>query len=255
MPERLRFAILADAHVLSDGAPPLHGIDSTGNLRTAIERVRGLIPAAAFVVHLGDLVGEETPQAYGAFTAITSALNLPQYPVLGNHDDPELLAEALPVPEGVDPAGAPDGHYSFTRGPLHIVVLNSRIAGEIGGRLDATQLDWLDDDLHTHHDTTTLVFVHHPPASIGIEWLDASRLSNAAGLAAVIKRSGSVAMVFAGHVHRHERATSGGLSVETAPSTWTSFQANPDEPRLDTGQGFLVVDAGSRRLSVRRVVL
>ena len=255
MPARVRFAILADAHVLPDAAPPLHGIDSGGNLRAAIGRVRALDPPAAFVVHLGDLVGVDTPQAYGAFTAIAGALNLPQYPVVGNHDDPGLLAAALPVPEGVEPAGAPDGHYSFTRGPLHIVVLNSRVAGEIGGRLDAAQLHWLDDNLRAHQGTTSLVFVHHPMALIGIEWLDASRLSNAAELEAVIKRSGSVAMVFSGHVHRHERATSGGLSLETAPSTWTSFHANPDEPRIDTGQGFLVVDAGPGRLSVQRVVL
>lgn len=255
MPARVRFAILADAHVLPDGAPPLHGTDSGGNLRAAIERVTALDPPAAFVVHLGDLVGEDTPQAYGAFTAIAGTLNLPQYPVVGNHDDPGLLAAALPLPEGVEPAGAPAGHYSFTRGPLHIVVLNSRVAGEIGGRLDAAQLHWLDDDLRAHQGTRSLVFVHHPMALIGIEWLDASRLSNAAELEAVIKRLGSVAMVFSGHVHRHERATSGGLSLETAPSTWMSFQANPDEPRIDTGQGFLVVDAGPGRLSVQRVVL
>lgn len=101
MPARVRFAILADAHVLPDGAPPLHGIDSCGNLCAAIGRVSALDPQAAFVVHLGDLVGEDTPQAYGAFTAIASAPNLSQYPVVGNHDDPGLLAAALLVPEGV----------------------------------------------------------------------------------------------------------------------------------------------------------
>ena len=255
MPEPVRFAILADAHVLPEGAPPLHGIDSTGNLRIAVERVRELSPAAAFVVHLGDLVGEETADAYGAFIAITGTLNVPQYPILGNHDDPDLWAAALPVPEGVEPSGAPEGYYSFTRGPLHIVALNSRIAGEIGGRLDAAQLEWLDDDLRTHQGTTTLVFVHHPLVSISIEWLDASRLSNAAELEAVIKRSGSVATVFSGHVHRHERASSGGLTWETAPSTWVSFQASPADPRIDTGQGFLVVDAGPGRPSVRRIGL
>lgn len=250
----VRFAILSDAHLVPAGRQPLLGIDSRHKFRAAVECLRSLRPPPAFVIHLGDLVDDGTAEAYAEFASIASRIEQRQFPLLGNHDVPELLDAAVPVPEPAEPPGAPRGYYGFTWGPVHLAALNSRVAVEGGGHVDATQLDWLEADLEEHQNTRTIVLLHHPPVAIGIDWLDAVALDNGPELVALLTRAGNVAAVFAGHVHRHERVAMGALAVETVPSTWASFGPERGRP-IDAGQGFLVVEAGSESLSIERVTL
>jgi len=226
----------------------VYGIDSLANFMRAAERLRALRPAARFAVHLGDATATATSEAYAAFGAACASLSMPLYPVVGNHDDPALLWAECPLPPGTDVWGA--GAYSFTAGSVHAVVLNSRLAGAVGGDLDAGQLDWLARDLAAHPAQHVCVFVHHPPAPVGIAWLDAVRLASGPALLAALAGAGGAARVFCGHVHRYESLTQAGIAIVTAPSTWVSFGPDPENSRVDAGQGYLVVDAGADGISV-----
>ena len=254
MSEVVRFAVLSDEHVAAATRQPLMGIDSRDKFEAAVERLRSLHPPPAFVIHLGDLANDGTAEAYAEFVRIASRIEQPQFPVRGNHDEPELLDAALPVPALGEPAGAPLGYYGFNWGPVHFVALDSRAPGQGMGRLDTAQLAWLEADLEQHRDLRTVVLLHHPPTAIGIDWLDAVALENGPELLALLARAGNVAAVFVGHVHRRESVAVGALAVETVPSTWACFGPERGLP-IDAGQGFLVVEAGLDALSIERVLV
>lgn len=250
----MRFAILSDAHIVSPGAGPQNGADARANLGSAVRTLAGIRPAPQLVVHLGDQVSMPSPTAYAEFTRITHDVPMPQIHVTGNHDDHAMLAQALPLPSDVEPQGAPGGYYALVRGGVQLVVLNSSPGDEVsGGWIDAEQLDWLDQTLAARTREPTVVFVHHHCHPIGIDWLDAVALNNAAELMAALQRHDRVLRVFSGHVHRRTSATVGGASTETAPSTWITLGPDRTDPYLNAHQGFLVVDVNADRLSITEV--
>lgn len=252
--DALRFAILSDAHIISPGAAPQNGVDPRANLGAAVRTLDGIRPAPELVVHLGDQVSTPSPAAYAEFVWITRDLPMPQLFVQGNHDDAAMLADALPLPSDVEPPGAPGGYYALVRRGVQLVVLNSNPGGNVsGGRIDARQLDWLDRTLAARTRESTVVFVHHHCHPIGIDWLDAVALTNAAELMAILQRHDRVLRVFSGHVHRRTSATVGGASTETAPSTWITLGPDRADPYVNAHQGFLVVDVEADRLSITEV--
>ena len=239
----VRFAILSDAHIVSPGAAPQHGVDARVQLAKAARVLADVRPAPLFVVHLGDLTSTPSPTAYAEFIRITRDVPMPQLYVQGNHDDGAMLAQALPLPSDVEPAGAPDGYYALVRGGVQVVVLNSNpVGGGIGGRLGDEQLAWLDRTLAARRREPTVLFVHHHCHPIGIDWLDGVSLQNADELFGVLQRHNRVLGVFSGHVHRRTSATVGGIRSETAPSTWVTLGRDRSDPHVDAHQGFLVLD-------------
>ena len=184
-----RFAILSDAHIISPGAAPQHGVDARRNLEAGRARLAGVRPSPELVVHLGDQTSTPSPAAYAEFVRITRDLPMPQIYVHGNHDDGAMLAQALPLPSDIEPAGAPGSYYALVRRGVQLVVLNSSPAGHaVGGQLDSEQLTWLDRTLADRHRESTVLFVHHHCHPIGIDWLDGVCLQNADELMAVLQR-------------------------------------------------------------------
>ncbi|MBM4437702.1 MAG: hypothetical protein FJ029_10820 [Actinobacteria bacterium] len=88
-------------------------------------------------------------------------------------------------------------------------------------------------------------------APVGIAWLDAVRLASGPALLDVLVRTGRAPQVFSGHVHRYQRLQHAGISIVTAPSTFVSFGPNPENSRVDAGQGLLVVDVDVGGMNVR----
>ena len=246
--ESVRFAVLSDAHAMPPAEQPSVGADSFANLQRAVSRLNSLSPPVEFVIHLGDLTGEETREAYAAFAEATAGIQVAQFPVLGNHDDPALLAATVPTPNLVTPADAPDGYYSFEWRGLRVIVLNSRQEGQPEGHLDQGQICWLEAELGRRPDSDAVICVHHPPAPIGADWIDAHRVDQDGALSAVLSGAARVLAVFSGHVHGRYRLEVAGIPVEIAPSTYNCIDPEQRAP-MDANQGFLVVDAGPEGLS------
>ena len=96
----MRFAILSDAHIISPGVAPQHGVDARANLEAAVRTLAGIRPAPQFVVHLGDQTSTPSPVAYAEFVRITRELPMPQFYVQGNHDDGGDAGRRAPASEG-----------------------------------------------------------------------------------------------------------------------------------------------------------
>ena len=225
------------------GGPLVHGIDTNAKLAMAVERVSQLRPKMEFVVHLGDLTNDQSLEAYCEFSRITRGLLTQQFCVWGNHDDGGMLSQEIPPPADVDPTGASEGYYRFSRGGLQVIVLNSNGTVPVdGGVVDARQLEWLENVLVASNRSPSLVFVHHPMHKIGIDWLDRSGLHNPGGLHEVLSRHSQVLRVFSGHVHRRSWSRPSGVPSETVRSTAFSMGPMQADAVANSGQGFVVVE-------------
>lgn len=183
---------------------------------------------AAFVVCLGDLVdhvGDEEAgrQELAETLALLQDSGLPFYPVLGNHD-----ADTMPAEQFLRLCGAPDGrgYYSFSRGPIHFVVLdtNYRRDGTPFGNqnfqwndcyVSQEQLEWLEGDLASGAGSA-VIFTH---ANLDDRFWegrpDPHVVRNAAQVRRVLEQSGKRVQVFQGHCHFGAETMCNGIPYHT----------------------------------------
>ncbi|MEZ5171625.1 MAG: metallophosphoesterase [Acidimicrobiia bacterium] len=161
--------------------------------RAAIAEIAELDPDA--VVVKGDLTNAGTPEEYRAFLDAYGVLGERMHHVRGNHDamtDPDL--------------GAGDAPFAVEVPGVTLAVLDTVTPGDDVGRLDASQLDWL-DALVADSTVPVLVFGHHHP------WDPSSdersdryfgiNPDDSEALVALFGRRRAVAGYFAGHTHRN----------------------------------------------------
>jgi hypothetical protein len=182
------------------------------------------------VLHLGDLAYER-----GALDEIEHLFfrpyapmlrSVPFYTVPGNHDydtdegAPYRAVFDLPENGGT---GGRERWYSFDRGPVHFVVLDSE-------RNLEPQVQWLEQDLGENELPWVVVAIHRPPYSSG-EHGSAHGIRDLFG--PIIEAHG-VQLVLSGHEHDYERTVpidgttyvvSGGGGRGTRPVGESDFTA------------------------------
>lgn len=193
-------AQLSESHIT---AGP-RGDDAAAALERAVKTVLALRVTPDAVVVTGDLTDGGLPEEYERFRSVITALPMPVHLMAGNHDHPSDLASSC---------------FAVDVGELRLVAVDTTIAGEAAGRLDADRLAWLEAQLAVDRQTPTIVAMHHPPIRTGITALDAIGLpdSDAAALADLLRRNPHVLRVIAGHAHRSANATLGGCGVFICP--------------------------------------
>jgi len=145
----------------------------------------------AFILHSGDLVeaGSVFAQwAFQFFTPLNDVIDgVPLFPALGNHEHgaPNLL-RLFDVPDGRT-------WFSFTHGPVHVVVLDySQQGPEV--------LEWLKTDLAASKAPWKICMYHVPSFNFGGHQSDTARTT----FLPIMEEYG-VDFVLAGHSHQYER--------------------------------------------------
>lgn len=202
-------AQLSDPHIGADwdGADPVPG------LVAAVRAANVLEPDAVLVS--GDLTEHASDAEYETVRELLAPLTVPVHVLPGNHDERAALRRHFDLPG----SGAEPVHYAADLGALRLVVTDSTIPGEDGGRLDAT---WLDAALAEAPDVPTIVATHHPPLLTGVPAMDAIGVpaGDRAELAHVLERHPQVRRLVAGHVHR----TVAAGRVLAVPSTYRQLR-------------------------------
>jgi 3',5'-cyclic AMP phosphodiesterase CpdA len=209
-------AQISDFHIVARGSLAMGKVDTAAFLRAAVEHLNGLDPPPDVVLATGDLTDNATADEYEHLRTLLAPLKAPLRQLPGNHDDRDLLAAAFPESPELR------GRYVqyVVDGPVRVVCLDTSRPPAPGGRLDASQLMWLDRVLAAAPAVPTVVACHHPPFATGIAHMDAMGLdtAGAARFGAVIDGHRQVERIQCGHLHRSITTRWHGTIAATAPS-------------------------------------
>jgi Icc protein len=154
-------------------------------------------------------------------------LTAANYWLPGNHDDRHKMEAAL-----VD-------HTRLCREIRSerwtILLLDSQVAGEVGGTLGEEELQRLDTALKAAEEEGlySLVCLHHQPVPVGCRWLDEQMVSDAEAFFEVLDRYSSVQAVLWGHVHQEIDRQRNGVRLLASPSTCVQFAAGSESFKAD----------------------
>lgn len=205
---RLRVGLVTDLHY-ADKTPAgtRHYRETLAKLEEAALRFEQ--EKLSFVVELGDLIDAadsvDVERRYlKTINRLFSSIGKDRHYVLGNH-----CVDTLTKNEFLGEVEQKQSYYSFDRGGLHFVVLDScfRSDGTPYGRknftwtdanVSAAELEWLKSDLKAN-DQPVIVFAH--------QRLDVSNshgVKNNGDVRRILEDAGNVLAVFQGHSHRND---------------------------------------------------
>jgi len=209
-------AQITDLHALPPGQC-LDGLDTNALFGRALRCLTRLEPAPDLVLITGDLAEGGTEQSYEKLEEALAMLDAPYFLAVGNHDRREAVRRVfsgLPYMPKSGPI-----QYTVEDYPVRLVSVDTLDEGRGGGCLCSERIAWLDGELARRPETPTLLFMHHPPFTSGIDWMDASRFRGVEPLAGLLRRHRQVRRIVCGHLHRPILSDFAGIPVSVAPST------------------------------------
>nr|WP_321457868.1 phosphodiesterase [uncultured Cohaesibacter sp.] len=194
----LKFIHLTDCHIARDGNM-VYGSQSSTRLRAAIDSINNEHHDAEFVVITGDLTHHGDDAAYEAFARELRRLTVPAHLLMGNHDDVKSFRFHFPEAQRCD-CGFIQGSK---RTPFGLCLfLDTSQPGSSAGRYCEERRDWLNGVL-SETSGPVMLFMHHPPFSIGIPGTDDSQLEDADAFWKILRpHRQRIRHIFFGHVHR-----------------------------------------------------
>ena len=176
----------------------------------------------------GDLIQDDSREAYERFCESMLPLALPVYCLPGNHDIRHMMKDAL---------AGPEFHYceSVIHGAWLITAIDSCMDGDAAGRVDDAEMDRLAQLLEETTAEHVLVCLHHPPLPVGSKWLDQVGLRNGEEFLRLLTRTGKVRAAIFGHVHQAFEGSHESIQIIGTPSTCRQFKVASDEFALDDG--------------------
>lgn len=167
--------------------------------------------AVSALLVTGDLADEGLPSQY-AEAAATVVADVPVLTLLGNHDDRAAFTDQ----RSGTASTAPVNTALLTDGLL-ILALDSSIPGRPDGLLSAETLAWADAQIRAAGEVDVLLSWHHPPAAIGLPFIDGMRLNAADRAQALIAAHPNVVGVVCGHAHTAAATVFAGRPLIVAP--------------------------------------
>ena len=180
----------------------------------------------SFVV-TGDIAQEPRVKTYQRFAQLISREAVPVYCLPGNHDDAELLEQALA-------GGLVSAPGHIVKGSWLLIFLDSSVLNQPAGCLSDKELNrlaYLLEEYPSHH---TALFLHHPPHDVGSEWLDKIGLTNRQQLFNILDQADQVRAVIGGHIHQELDAQRNHYRILGTPSTCIQFLPGQKTFTLDS---------------------
>jgi Icc protein len=191
---------ITDTHLVRPGET-IYGLDPAARLRAVVDDIALCHPDADLVVVTGDMTDRGEREAFRLFRTEISRLAMPVRLLLGNHDDRAAFRDVF-VDHPVDAEGFVQSFIDAPEGIGRLLFLDTNEAGWSGGRLCPARLAWLKARLDEAPDEPVTIFMHHPPADLGVTHFEKINLADPAPFMAMLaEHRGGVRMIVIGHVH------------------------------------------------------
>ncbi|MFC0336252.1 Icc protein [Kushneria avicenniae] len=204
---------LSDSHLSADPARHYRGVDVQKRLGSILADVVRYQPD--LVVVSGDVSDDGSVESYQRAAEQLDALGCRWVWLPGNHDHPATMASVRELVPVVHPGG------------WQIILLNSWIENEEGGRLGEAQLARLRAQL-ADDDTPTLIVLHHPPVTVESAWMNEIGLEDREAFWAALDQYDHVHAVLCGHIHHERTCLQDRIPVMSVPAIAAQFV--PDRP-------------------------
>ncbi|WP_239923543.1 3',5'-cyclic-AMP phosphodiesterase [Agaribacterium haliotis] len=244
---RFRLLQITDCHLGSSPRETLLGMDTDQSFYDVLATAQAA-EQPDMIICTGDISNDAGALSYARFLSMMEDY-FPDVPLAwlpGNHDDPDnmLVVGRHPI-----------SHSHCVNG-WQMIMLDSRIPREEGGRLGPNELARLKRLLDAHPDMPTAIFLHHQPVPVGCKWLDQYVVSDADAFFELVDQYQQVKMISWGHVHQEFYRERNGVALIGTPSTCIQFLPNSDEFKLDTRmpgyRNYVLNEDGSFESEVRR---
>ena len=222
----MRVLHLTDPHLFAEDTGELRGVVTDQSLKRVIAHYQEGDWRADVVAATGDLIQDDSIEAYERFCAHLAPLGLPVYTVPGNHDVPALMQQVL----SAEPFHV---NANLEVADWLIVGLDSTVAGHAGGVVETGELERLDAAIEASEATNVIVCLHHPPVAMGSRWLDSVGMKDGEAVLEWFGRSGRVRCVLFGHVHQAYDQIHDGIRLIATPSTCRQFAPGSDDFAVD----------------------
>lgn len=236
MADSLTFAHVTDVHLTEAGEPPGTLDDLAPDLLARTVEHFNAMDGLDFVLITGDVLDAASQAEVDRFRELIDRLKVPWHFIPGNHDgfyDPNV-PNALPPHEAVsqiDPRMAeptPIPQQARWSRPVaagvQLVGLESRIADDWSGVINAGQMGWLRAEMEAHRgDDLMIVAVHHPlhmltPLNREEPWSNFV-CSNGPEVETLLDAFPNAQLVISGHHHASQivQRPNGRLHITSAP--------------------------------------
>jgi Icc protein len=212
--------------LFADADGDLRGTVTQDSLQRVLDHYQAGDWRADRVLITGDLIQDDSAEAYERFRNLLLPLNMRMHCVPGNHDVRDLMR---PI------CSRPPFSYCATEEVRDwlLMGLDSCIPDDAGGEISAEEFERLDRIVEESTARHIMVCLHHPPIPMGSKWLDTVSLRNGQQLLERLQSNGRVRLLVFGHVHQPYDAEHHGIQIIGTPSTCSQFKPASDDFALD----------------------
>lgn len=228
----LRIAQLTDLHLTADLKHP-----RWRTLERILDILRTQVDPVDRVVLTGDIANTRFERIYPALRELLQPWWDRLRLIPGNHDHRDQIQAVF---DARLTAVARKSAFSEDLAGVRLVGLDTARPFRVSGRLGATQLSWLNEQLEAG--LPTLIFMHHPPLAVGAWWLGKDLLRDRKAFATVLQDK-PIRAIVCGHVHQPFEGTFHGTPILTTPSTAYQFHPTSLIPRTTAAPpGFRIIE-------------
>ena len=225
--QRLRLVQITDTHLGREPGGTLLGMDTDFSLQQVLRRIKAERDGIDLVLGTADIADSGSESAYRRAADYFAELGAPALWLPGNHDLLETMCATLGRSGGLERVCL--GRY------WQIVMLNSQIPGQVGGRLGPDQLEFLEAQLRKGQEAGlfSLICLHHQPVPMGSAWIDQQMVVDSEAFWHTLSGFDQVRAVLWGHVHQHLDSKRGDVQLLATPSSCIQFAPASDDFKVD----------------------
>jgi 3',5'-cyclic-AMP phosphodiesterase len=214
-------AQISDTHIALGAAD---AEQRASDLERTLADINALDPAADVIIHTGDVVHGGRREDYAAAASLLATARAPVYVAAGNRDDRENLRQSLS--RWVPASGSGFLDYAVEDFPVRLIAVDTTTSASNRGDFSPERARGLTALIEAENRRPIAMFMHHPPfmVTVGPDPLNFVTPEAMANLQRFLERSGRVAAVFCGHVHRSTWGRIGNIPVMVAPCTATTLR-------------------------------